>query len=160
MSKQPPMKHPTLAETVVFAVNAHAEQVDKVGRPYFWHLFEVARRVYDAAPVDEALQHVAFLHDIVEDGHATLAELRARGYSETIVTCVDALTRRKGEEYRAFVERIKASSPESVLVKHCDLAANMARLSFIEDTDTRWRLRMKYEDAFMRLGRREHGLTG
>ncbi len=48
---------------------------------------------------------VALLHDVVEDGHAGLDELRAWGYTPDVVAAVDAISRRSeaGETYRAFI---------------------------------------------------------
>lgn len=45
------------------AIRAHADQVDKAGRPYIEHVARVAAAVSDD-PVAEA---VAWLHDVLED---------------------------------------------------------------------------------------------
>jgi (p)ppGpp synthase/HD superfamily hydrolase len=48
---------------------------------------------------------VALLHDTVEDTPVTPDDLRARGFSETQIEAVDALTKRNGERYADYVKR-------------------------------------------------------
>ena len=48
----------------------------------------------------------AVLHDVVEDGEVTLEQLRAEGSLEAVVGAVDALTKREGEDYEAFIRRV------------------------------------------------------
>lgn len=146
------MKHPTLPETVAFAVAAHGGQADKTGRPYFWHLFEVAALVRETS-VREESQHIAFLHDIVEDGCATLDDLRLRGYSQEIIDNVDVLTRRQGEPYQTYIDRIIRHGGAAMFVKRADIKANVVRLPAIEDAATRARLLMKYRAAMDLLTR-------
>ena len=67
---------------------------------------------------------VAFLHDTVEDGHATFEQLRRMGFTERVIEAVDCLTRRKGESYEAFVDRIAPNALARV-VKLADLEDNM-----------------------------------
>lgn len=47
----------------------------------------------------------AVLHDMVEDTPWMLHELRAVWFTEEVLDAVDALTRRKGEDYFEFVRR-------------------------------------------------------
>lgn len=93
----------------------HRGQKDKAGRPYFSHVHRVADRMetYGEATV-------AFLHDVVEDTQCELNDLRVLGFSWDVVAAVDALTRREGETYAAFVERC-AQHPVARRVKVADV---------------------------------------
>jgi (p)ppGpp synthase/HD superfamily hydrolase len=109
----------TIEDAIELAVRAHRGQTDKYHLPYILHVFGVAAR---CRTIEEKI--VAFLHDTVEDGHTTFDELRRLGFSERVIEAVDCLTRRKGENYAAFVERI-APNPLARVVKLADLEDNM-----------------------------------
>ena len=58
-----------------FAVEAHAGQTDKAGRPYVEHL----QRVAEALP--EHLQAAGWLHDVIEDTPVDAETLHAFPFS-------------------------------------------------------------------------------
>ena len=129
------------------AENAHRCQTDKGGAPYIEHVLRVSAA---AAEHGEAAQTVALLHDVVEDSSWTLAGLTAAGFPGEIVAAVDALTRRKGESYADFIERV-AADPLARVIKAADLRDNMNldRIAVVTPEDhRRWR---KYERALKRL---------
>jgi (p)ppGpp synthase/HD superfamily hydrolase len=101
------------------AVEAHRGQTDKYDQPYIMHVLGV---MGGCDTVEEKI--VGLLHDVVEDTDMTIDDLRARGFTERIVTAVDLLTRRRGENYDHFVERI---APDALAraVKLADLEDNM-----------------------------------
>jgi len=119
-------KRPAVSDTLLFVKALHADQVDKLGNPYIEHVLVV----YDALlkeGADEDTQTVGLLHDVVEDGHATLEKLRAMGYSETVVEAVDAISRRKDEEtYMEYVRRA-AKNPIARRVKKADVRHNFKK---------------------------------
>jgi (p)ppGpp synthase/HD superfamily hydrolase len=96
----------------------HKGQVDKEGLPYVRHCLYVAMHVKT-----EKQAVVGLMHDLVEDTKTTLDELRDLGFDEEIVVAVDYLTRRNGESYDAFIERIKENDI-AVAVKIVDLKHN------------------------------------
>ena len=99
---------------------AHAGQVDKGGAPYILHPLRLAMSFHDTT-----LQVVALLHDVVEDSKVTLDGLRnSAGFSDAIVLAVDALTKRKGEDYDDFIDRV-ARNNIAKQVKIKDLKDNM-----------------------------------
>jgi hypothetical protein len=71
----------------------------------------------------ESEQIVAVLHDVIEDTHITMDDLRAYGFSEPVLAALDAVTRRDGESYEAFIQRAKAD-PIGRRVKIADLIDN------------------------------------
>ncbi|MDP9071058.1 MAG: HD domain-containing protein [Actinomycetota bacterium] len=126
------------------ASRVHAAQVDKSGRPYIEHVRRVADAVADEGP--DAVM-AGLLHDVVEDGDLTLADLRAAGVPANVITAVDALTKRPGEPYLEAVARASAN-PLARVVKLADNTDNAdeTRLSQL-DAATAARLRRKYQQA-------------
>lgn len=116
------------------AAEAHAGQVDKGGAPYVEH----PRRV-SAAVSTTPEKIVALLHDVVEDCPAwTLDRLRAEGFGEDIVEAVDAMTKRRGEDYFAAILRARANTIARQ-VKLADLAdnSNRSRLATVGEREER-----------------------
>jgi (p)ppGpp synthase/HD superfamily hydrolase len=65
------------------------------------------------------------LHDVVEDADYDLDDLRKLGFNERVVAAVDAMSRRDGENYAEFIDRLK-ENPDAVIVKKADMECNMA----------------------------------
>ncbi len=110
---------PTIEDAIRLALDKHHGQVDKAGEPYILHPLRVMAQMQTN---DE--QIVAVLHDVVEDSDVTLDDLRKLGYSDEIVTAINHLSRRDGESYDDFIQRIKPN-PLAVRVKLGDLRDNM-----------------------------------
>jgi (p)ppGpp synthase/HD superfamily hydrolase len=127
------------------AIKTHQGQLDKADQPYITHPEFVASQVTG----DEA-KAVAWLHDVVEDTSVTFEDLRAAGLSEAVIAGVDAITKREGEDYETYLERV-AANPLAKAVKLADLTHNMdtSRLKMITEK-TRERLE-KYRIAFAKL---------
>lgn len=104
------------------AIKAHHGQFrrDEV-TPYIEHPLAVS----SAFPPEWWEYDVALLHDVVEDTDWTLEDLRANGVHSFVVNAVDALTKRKGEKYSSYLERV-ASNGCAIRVKLADIAANLA----------------------------------
>ncbi|MGE0133559.1 MAG: HD domain-containing protein [Dehalococcoidia bacterium] len=126
-----------LDTALAIAVEAHRGQVDKAGQPYILHPLRVMARL---STPEERL--VAVLHDVVEDSPTTLDDLRAAGFDEAVVRAVGFLTRREGETYEAFIERVDG-----------DALARRVKLADLEDNMTLTRLRELDERAVERLQR-------
>lgn len=107
-----------LRRAVAIAEQQHAGQVDKAGRPYIEHPKRVMR-----AMQSDAERIVAILHDVIEDGDVTLAQLADEGFPQYLLDALDAVTRRKDETYEAFVARA-AADPIGRNVKRADLRDN------------------------------------
>lgn len=80
----------------------HERQVDKCGEPYYLHPLRIAAHFQELNDADAAI--VACLHDLVEDTSCSLEYLEDR-YPESIVDAVDAITRRKEEQYKQYIRR-------------------------------------------------------
>ncbi|MDX3924971.1 MAG: metal-dependent phosphohydrolase [Shinella sp.] len=112
------MQH--LEQAIQIANDAHQDQADKLGRPFFEH----CKRVASAMTSDEA-RAVAYLHDVVEKSNSwTFDRLKEEGLPPALIKAVDALTHRSGEDYEDFVRRA-ASNPIARQVKLADLEDNL-----------------------------------
>lgn len=130
----------SLERAIGIALVAHAGQTDKAGAPYILHPLRVMLK-----QTTEEARIAAVLHDVVEDGDGwTLDRLRAEGFSETVISAVEAVTKRPEEEgdgiepYLAFVRRA-AAHPIGRLVKRADLEDNcdLSRIARPTERDMR-----------------------
>lgn len=109
-----------LNKAIEVAAIAHRESAPrKDGSPYILHPLRVMLRL-----VGEDERIVAALHDVVEDTSTTLEELRRMGFSDNVLSGVDAITRRRGEGYDDYIDRVM-TNPLAVKVKIADLDDNM-----------------------------------
>lgn len=90
-----------LDRAILIATNAHQGQVDKAGKPYILHPLRLmfSRR-------NETERICAVLHDVIEDTGITFDYLRNEGFSEEVLSALDALTRLSNESYDKFISRI------------------------------------------------------
>lgn len=79
---------PTYEETVKFIREAHAEQTDKSGVPYWKHPVAVSSIVASVFNGTEDEILAALLHDVVEDTQYTLQDLAQMGYSPGVLEIV------------------------------------------------------------------------
>jgi (p)ppGpp synthase/HD superfamily hydrolase len=107
-----------IATAIRIAAEAHANQLDKDGRPYILHPIGVMMNV----PEGDA-QVVAVLHDVVEDTRVTFDDLARAGFSASILASLRLVTHAKDEPYAAYVIRCKAD-PVARAVKVADLRNN------------------------------------
>jgi len=131
-----------LDQALELAALLHARQVDQAGQPYIGHI----RRVVDAVDsLDEKL--AAAFHDLLEDTEMTARGLFDAGCPPRVVVAVEALTRRRGEDYEVFVARA-ARNPIARVVKRADVADNAAeeRLARLPE-EVADRLRARYARA-------------
>jgi len=112
-----------LDRALALAVDAHEGHRSGTADdpPYILHPLRVMARVET-----DAERVVAILHDAVEQGsdRISLARLREEGFPEEIVAAIDCLTRREGEAYDEFIERL-APNVLARRVKLADLADNL-----------------------------------
>lgn len=106
----------TLERAIAIAAEAHMGKVDKAGAPYILHPIRVMLSV---TTPDERI--VAVLHDVVEDSEWNEDDLRAEGFSDTVLEALRSVTK---EPYDEFVARA-AKNPISLRVKLADLKDNL-----------------------------------
>jgi len=122
-----------LEKAIAIATEAHEGQSSKTGGPFIDHVRRVAENV---SGEDEKL--VAWLHDVVEKGPGwTFGRLREEGFPEAVVEAVDAMSKRDGEEYFAFVRR-SIKNPLARPVKRADLTDNLAQMRQMGGDDSKF----------------------
>ena len=124
-------KQPMLELALSIATKAHRGQFDKVGIDYIEHPIFVASQVDS-----EEEKAVALLHDVIEDSSVTAEELLNAGLPETVVTAIQILSKKKGQDYQTYLENVK-SNPLARVIKLADLKHNsdLSRLSSVTDKD-------------------------
>ena len=101
------------------AKECHKGQKDKGGHDYIGHPIRVSDRCMSAKAAITGL-----LHDTIEDSDMTPERLLGLGFPADIVSVVDILTKRKGDKYADYIERIGANRIARE-VKIADLEDNM-----------------------------------
>lgn len=113
-------------------------------QPYMVHLMEVANAVLQRYGNEAYIERiVAVLHDIVED--TDYLDLYI-DFGTEIGDAVMAMTKRQGEDYFEYIERVK-QNPIARRVKLCDSFSNLKH-SFVEGNHKRI---MKYTTVLQLL---------
>ena len=120
-----------LEKALRIAVEAHAGQVDRAGKPYIFHPLRICCRCF----TDEE-KIVALLHDMIEDTDITAEYLLSEGCPRNIVNAVLSVSRNENESYEDFVKRT-GLNPLGRAVKLHDLEDNMdiSRLEQVTEKD-------------------------
>lgn len=147
---------PLVKKAMNTAYCAHHGQNDQSGVPYIFHPFYVAEALCNVMP-EEVPVCAALLHDVAEDTDLTLEELREE-FPEEVVRLVALLTHTPGEDYFAYIQRLKMDSVARQ-IKIMDLHHNMdeSRLdgcTNVTDNQKKW-WRRKYEKALDMLMRQD-----
>ena len=110
---------------------AHKNQVDKGGIEYIVHPLAVSETV---GSIDEKI--VALLHDVVEDTHVTLAQLKSFGFDDNVIAAIDAISKKDAVSIDDYMNRVK-NNKLACSVKKADLLHNMdiSRLKVVNKKD-------------------------
>ncbi|MFN5854677.1 MAG: GTP pyrophosphokinase [Pseudanabaenaceae cyanobacterium] len=134
-----------LATAITIATQAHEGQTDKAGQPYIQHPLAVMARVDSP----EA-KIVAVLHDSLEDSNLVAQDLVDAGFTPEIVAAVQAITKRPGESYEEYLDRVM-SNPLAMTVKIADVSHNMDITRIANPTDADYQRLARYEVVLQRL---------
>lgn len=134
-----------LEKAIHIAVEAHAGQLDKAGKAYILHPIRVM--LYGRT---EEEMICGILHDVIEDTPVSIEMLRLEGFSEPVLQALDAISKRVGEKYSDFIERV-AENELATIVKLNDLHDNMNRDRIKEYKRADERRHAKYVRAQKRL---------
>ena len=120
-----------IEKSLQIALKAYAGQRDKAGKAYILHPIRIMLQMdsdYEMA--------VALLHDVVEDSNCSGNDLLAEGIPPDVVDAVLALSKRDGETYDQFIDRV-AGNALAVKVKLADIEdnINVLRLDSVGDKD-------------------------
>lgn len=108
-----------LEKAILFALKVHSGQKDKAGKEYILHPLRVM-----LCFENKQQQIVAILHDVLEDSDMTEQDLQKAGFCEEIIKAVVCLTKKEGECYFDYIERVKQNDIARE-VKLADLEDNM-----------------------------------
>ena len=117
---------PPVERARMITIEAHKGQRRKFGEKeeYINHPFRVASQ--QRSDVD---REVGWLHDVFEDTEVTEENLRHAGVGELVIASVKVLTRKEGETYFDYINRVVNSAfGSAVKVKTADLEDNMRDL--------------------------------
>jgi len=115
----------TIEKAAELAASAHRNQKDAAGEPYILHPMRVSLKVFDRTKSADYAT-VALLHDALEDSDISLDQLKKLGMTDDQLRAMQALTKRPGEEYEAYITRLmQTGGPIAREVKLADLEDNM-----------------------------------
>ena len=121
-----------------FAAEAHKGQKRHSGEPYIIHPIAVATILAKELEMSDNTVIAAFLHDVVEDTHYTIEDIKER-FGEDVAILVDAVTKRKKanyeyskqvDNYRQILESVHYDV-RALLIKLTDRLHNMRTLDSI-----------------------------
>jgi hypothetical protein len=113
---------PSIEDAIALAALAHRGQryPSPEAEPYIFHPLRLMLSLSD--PLE---QMAAILHDSIEDTELQVQDLVTAGYPAKVVEAIDSLTRRDGETYDAYIERL-ATNDVARPVKILDVLENPA----------------------------------
>lgn len=111
------MKQIRQAEQI--AREAHQGQTRWDNSSYIEHLKRIANSLDGIG-----LKIVAWLHDVLEDTKLTSQDLLRKGICAELVSVIETLTRKEGENYYTYIMRI-SKDPIATKVKIADIEDNL-----------------------------------
>ena len=109
-----------LATAISIAAAGFEGKTDRAGKAYILHCIRVMNNVDQS---DEELMIMAILHDVVEDGILTYAELCDYKFSARVMNAINLLTHLDGDNYEDYIKMI-SFNPDAIAVKLADLKDN------------------------------------
>jgi len=139
-----------LDKMIALVAEKFVGKFDKGGQPYILHCLHVMNAVCPKQD-DHELMCIAVGHDLIEDTDITGDDLRAMGYSQRVVSGIEDMTHKQGEDYLDVYIRRIAANPDTRVCKREDLTHNSAimRMKGLREKDFR-RLE-KYHRAYQYL---------
>lgn len=113
------MEEHLLENAIRLAAKVHKGQTDRAQKPYILHVMRVMMRGQD---LEEQL--LGALHDVLERSELTTTELAAKGFPARVLTSLEHISRRDGEDYVTYIDRV-AEDGLAMRVKLHDLSDKM-----------------------------------
>ena len=111
----------SLNKAIIIASKIHKGKKGRNREPAILHPIRVMSKM-----TDNNSRVVAILHDVVESKKISIQELKDNGFNDKICKAVDLLSRKKGEKYFNYIDRLK-NSKLACKVKLADLTDNYIR---------------------------------
>lgn len=116
-----------LSRAFEFAKSKHCDQRRKSGEPYIVHPLTVAIILADLH-MDETSLAAAILHDVVEDTHVSVAEVKQM-FGDDVAEIVDGLTKLAKVEFRSNQEKMAENFRKMVLAMSKDVRVIIVKLA-------------------------------
>ncbi len=143
-----------LEMAIRLAVDSHAGQFDKAGKPYILHPLRVMNAVNS---IDEKI--VGVLHDVVEDTDITLVQLtQDYDFPIRIVSAIDVLTKRPSQSYEDYIALVK-NDELARIVKQADMRDNSDLFRLHEVEEKHMKMIKKYHWGMKQLRNENDYLT-
>ena len=111
-------------KAIYYAVEKHSGQKRDDGKTdYVDHSVRVCRMLLNLGIRDEVILTAAPLHDLVEEGKATLEEIR-KEFGDEVCYLVNALSQRKDESDEEHIERL-SKEIKAIVIKAADRVCNV-----------------------------------
>ena len=122
-----------LERAIRLAAKVHKGQVDRFGNPYILHVMRVMMQGRDN---DE--QILGALHDVIERSDLKTNDIRRKGFPSRVVKALDHISRKNGESYERYIDRVMEDSLAARVKLH-DLADKMDLLhvTVLDDSDVK-----------------------
>ena len=134
-----------LDKAIAIAVESHTGQINKKGDPYILHPLRI---MFKANTTEEKI--IAVLHDVIEKTDKDFDFLRNAGFSDKVILAVDALSRRSGESYDRYIDRV-AENQLAKTVKILDLKDNICSLNIDKREQKNSVQYLKYQTALNKI---------
>ena len=134
-----------LGKAITIAVESHSGQINKKGDPYILHPLRI---MFNADTLEEKI--IAILHDVIEKTDKDFDFLRNTGFSDKVILAVDALSRRSGESYDKYIDRV-AENQLAKNIKILDLKDNIYSLNIDKREQKNSVQYLKYQTALNKI---------
>ncbi len=152
---------PLLRRAYEFSDTAHAGQIRESGVPYIDHCHNVAL-ILAEMHLDSATIAAALMHDVVEDTHVTIEEIKEK-FGEEIASLVDGVSKLSLVEFKSREEQqveyfrkmllSMAKDIRVILIKLADRLNNMRTLQHLDESK-RKRIAAETRDVYAPLAHR------
>lgn len=146
----------------IYSAKVHEGQMRLSGEPYLTHPLEVAYILADMK-LDSVSIAAALLHDVIEDTHATLEEIKdmfgpdishiVSGVTKLSSLAFDSLQARQAESMRRMILAM-ADDIRVVLIKLADRLHNMRTLHFHTDKQKKIKIAQETRDIYAPIAAR------
>lgn len=109
----------------LFIIEAYEGQVDDDREKATDHMFQVCSIIIDLYPDDIELQQAALLHDTIEDGKATYAELISN-FGTPVANLVREVSHEGSRSTGYYFPRLKTR--RGIMLKFADRLSNISRM--------------------------------
>lgn len=113
-----------ITAAMLFAKRKHRAQLDDSGKPFFFHVWQVAKLLM-AVSTDAEVIAAGYLHDTLEDTDTTYSELW-HTFSKRVADLVNEVTHEGNKKHGYYFPRLKTR--EGILIKFADRLSNLSRM--------------------------------